>query len=104
MGLKEKLQKVGTYEYILPRGTVRRDQREVKFFLSDTLYELLEESAVEQAVNASTLPGVVEPVVVMPDVHVGCGFTVGGIMVTPPAEGGIISPGAIGYDINCLPA
>jgi len=104
MGLKEKLQKVGTYEYILPRGTVRRDQREVKFFLSDTLYELLEESAVEQAVNASTLPGVVEPVVVMPDVHVGYGFPIGGVMATDPAEGGIISPGAIGYDINCLPA
>jgi len=74
MGLKEKLQKVGKYEYILPRGTVRRDQREVKFFLNDTLYELLEEDAIQQAVNASTLPGVVEPVVVMPDVHVGYGF------------------------------
>ncbi len=103
MGLKEKLQRVGKYEYILPRAAVRRDQREVKFFLNDTLYELLEEDAIQQAVNASTLPGVVEPVVVMPDVHVGYGFPIGGVMATDPAEGGIISPGAIGYDINCIP-
>ena len=101
MGLKEKLQRVGKYEYILPRKTVNPLQREVKFFLNETLYELLEEDAVAQAVNASTLPGVVEPVVVMPDVHVGYGFPIGGVMATDPAEGGIISPGAIGYDINC---
>jgi tRNA-splicing ligase RtcB len=71
MGLKEKLQRVDKYEYLLPRGTINKKQKEVKFFLSDTLYELLEEEAIQQAVNASTLPGVVEPVVVMPDVHVG---------------------------------
>ncbi|HIP98628.1 MAG TPA: RNA-splicing ligase RtcB [Aquifex aeolicus] len=103
MELKGKLQRIGNYEYILPRQTVYPDQREVKFFLNETLYGLLEESAVLQAVNASRLPGVVEPVVVMPDVHVGYGFPIGGVMATDPAEGGIISPGAIGYDINCLP-
>jgi tRNA-splicing ligase RtcB len=103
MGLKEKLQKVGRYEYILPRGVLNKKQKEVKFFLSETLYEMLEEDAVRQAANAATLPGVVEPVVVMPDVHVGYGFPIGGVMATDPTEGGIISPGAIGYDINCLP-
>ncbi|RTZ60026.1 MAG: hypothetical protein DSZ31_02795, partial [Gammaproteobacteria bacterium] len=103
MELKEKLQRVGKYEYVLQKRTVYPDQREVKFFLNETLYGLLEESAVLQAVNASRLPGVVEPVVVMPDVHVGYGFPIGGVMATDPAEGGIISPGAIGYDINCLP-
>jgi len=101
MGLKEKLQRVGRYEYLLPAGVLNKRQRAVKFFLSETLYELLEEDAVLQAANAATLPGVVEPVVVMPDVHVGYGFPIGGVMATDPAEGGIISPGAIGYDINC---
>ncbi len=103
MGLKEKLQRVDKYEYILPRETLSKKQKEVKFLLSETLYELLEEDAVRQAANAATLPGVIEPVVVMPDVHVGYGFPIGGVMATDPAEGGIISPGAIGYDINCLP-
>jgi tRNA-splicing ligase RtcB len=53
-----------------------------------------------QAVNAATLPGLVSHVTVMPDVHQGYGFPIGGVAATRHPEG-VISPGAIGYDINC---
>jgi len=56
--------------------------------------------SLEQAVNATTLPGIIDPVVVMPDVHQGYGFPIGGVAAISTADG-VISPGAIGYDINC---
>jgi tRNA-splicing ligase RtcB len=55
---------------------------------------------MQQAVNTATLPGLVEKVVVMPDVHQGYGFPIGGVAASRYPDG-IISPGAIGYDINC---
>jgi len=51
-------------------------------------------------VNAATLPGLAGPVLVMPDVHQGYGFPIGGVAATTYPEG-VISPGGIGYDINC---
>jgi tRNA-splicing ligase RtcB len=58
------------------------------------------DQSIEQAINAATLPGVVEPVVVMPDMHQGYGFPIGGVAATRLPDG-VIHPGAIGYDINC---
>ena len=55
---------------------------------------------LDQAVNVSTLPGVQKHVVVLPDGHEGYGFPVGGVAATDLEEG-IISPGGVGYDINC---
>ena len=56
--------------------------------------------SLQQAINAATLPGLAGPVVVMPDVHQGYGFPIGGVAATIFPDG-VISPGAIGYDINC---
>ncbi|ADC88795.1 protein of unknown function UPF0027 [Thermocrinis albus DSM 14484] len=100
MSLKEALQKKSPYVYLLPEGTVQGQKVPVYFYLSERLLELLEEDAIRQAANAATLPGVVKAIYVMPDVHVGYGFPVGGVMATDTKEG-IISPGSIGYDINC---
>lgn len=55
---------------------------------------------ISQAINASTLPGIVRRMCVMPDGHEGYGFPVGGVAAFD-ADEGIISPGAIGFDINC---
>jgi tRNA-splicing ligase RtcB len=60
----------------------------------------LGDKSMQQAVNASTLPGLVRHVVVMPDVHQGYGFPIGGVAASQ-LSGGVVSPGAIGYDINC---
>lgn len=64
------------------------------------LEEALGDKSLNQAVNAATLPGLAGPVIVMPDVHQGYGFPIGGVAATT-FPSGIVSPGAIGYDINC---
>ena len=102
MSLKEKLVKKGEHIWSLPAGTLEEQKVPVVLYLSDKLFELLEEEAIKQAANAASLPGVVKAIYVMPDVHVGYGFPVGGVMATDTEEG-IISPGSVGYDINCLP-
>jgi tRNA-splicing ligase RtcB len=73
----------------------------VRIFASRELLEAIKgDASLEQAVNAATLPGVVGEVLVMPDVHQGYGFPIGGVAATE-LPSGVISPGAIGYDINC---
>ncbi|TAN42898.1 MAG: RtcB family protein [Nitrospirae bacterium] len=65
-----------------------------------TLEELLEPKAIEQVANVATLPGIVGSAMAMPDIHTGYGFTIGGVAAFD-MENGIISPGGVGYDINC---
>ncbi len=64
------------------------------------LHESMKDTSLQQAINAAHLPGVVKNVCVMPDVHQGYGFPIGGVAATS-LNNGVISPGAIGYDINC---
>jgi tRNA-splicing ligase RtcB len=66
------------------------------------LQQIVEEQALEQVANVATLPGIVRYSLAMPDIHWGYGFPVGGVAAFR-ADDGIISPGAVGYDINCLP-
>jgi tRNA-splicing ligase RtcB len=56
--------------------------------------------ALEQVANAATLPGIVKASLAMPDIHQGYGLPVGGVVATD-AEDGVVSPGGVGYDINC---
>src|SRR5438105_11176835 len=56
--------------------------------------------ALEQLANGATLPGIVRAAYAMPDIHQGYGLPVGGVVATD-AEHGVVSPGAIGFDINC---
>jgi len=93
--------KISDYEWEIPRS-FREDMRvPVRVFASRALLEhAVGDLSMEQAVNAATLPGVVGAVLVMPDVHQGYGFPIGGVAATRYPDG-VISPGAIGYDINC---
>ena len=85
----------------IPR-TFRNDMRVgARLYATRAMMEhLLEERALEQLVNTATLPGVQEPALAMPDIHQGYGFPIGGV-VAVRAEDGVISPGGVGYDINC---
>jgi len=65
------------------------------------LGEIFHDRSLEQLVNVATLPGIQKYALAMPDIHEGYGFPVGGVAAFD-AESGIISPGGIGYDINCL--
>ncbi len=70
-------------------------------YADDELIELIrEDNALQQVVNVASLPGIVGHSLAMPDIHWGYGFPVGGVAATD-AEEGVISPGGIGFDINC---
>jgi tRNA-splicing ligase RtcB len=67
----------------------------------ELLKPILRDKAAEQVANVAWLPGIVAYSMAMPDAHWGYGFPIGGVAATDPAEGGVISPGGVGYDINC---
>src|SRR3989344_5152093 len=71
-------------------------------FASDSLFEKIKEEkeTINQIKNAAQLPGIVEKSIAMPDAHMGYGLCVGGVIAFD-IDNGIISPGAIGFDINC---
>lgn len=95
------LKKISEYEWEIPQ-TFRADMRvPVRIFASRQIIEaVMQDRSLEQAVNSATLPGLVGYVVVMPDMHQGYGFPIGGVAATQYPSG-VISPGGIGYDINC---
>ena len=63
--------------------------------------QIREDQAAEQVANVAHLPGIQVASLAMPDIHWGYGFCIGGVCATDPDEGGVISPGGVGYDINC---
>lgn len=95
------LKRISEYEWEIPK-TYRQDMRvPVRLFATkELLEEVMNDKSLEQAVNSATLPGLVGHVVVMPDMHQGYGFPIGGVAATRYPDG-VISPGGIGYDINC---
>jgi tRNA-splicing ligase RtcB len=95
------LKQISEFEWEIPQS-YRGDMRvPVRLFATRRLLEqVMDDQSLEQAVNSATLPGLVGHVVVMPDMHQGYGFPIGGVAASRYPEG-VISPGAIGYDINC---
>jgi tRNA-splicing ligase RtcB (3'-phosphate/5'-hydroxy nucleic acid ligase) len=72
-----------------------------RVFADEELLEAIrEDRSLEQLENVACLPGIVEAALAMPDIHQGYGFPVGGIAATE-SRGGVVSPGGVGYDINC---
>src|SRR5437667_4063000 len=70
-------------------------------YADDELIELMiADNALQQVANVATLPGIVGHSLAMPDIHWGYGFPVGGVAATN-AQSGVVSPGGIGFDINC---
>jgi tRNA-splicing ligase RtcB len=73
----------------------------VVFATESLLPDASGDQALQQVVNVATLPGIVEASYAMPDVHWGYGFPIGGVAATDPSEGGVVSPGGVGFDISC---
>ncbi|MDD1696424.1 MAG: RtcB family protein [Methanoregula sp.] len=71
-----------------------------RIFLSESLGVTLEPGAVQQLANVATLPGIVKHSLAMPDIHWGYGFPIGGVAAFS-VDNGVISPGGVGFDINC---
>lgn len=73
----------------------------VVYATRDLLPEAAGDKALEQVVNVATLPGIVRASFAMPDVHWGYGFPIGGVAATAVEDGGVVSPGGVGFDISC---
>ncbi len=65
------------------------------------LSKIVEDGAHEQVANAAFLPGIVKASIAMPDIHYGYGLPIGGVVATDINEDGVITPGGVGFDINC---
>ncbi len=90
---------VDDWRWRLPRsGRMKTDG--LVFATTSQMKELEGEQALEQVANVACLPGIVGPSMAMPDIHWGYGFPIGGVAAFD-ARDGVISPGGVGYDINC---
>ncbi|HEX2065316.1 MAG TPA: RtcB family protein, partial [Candidatus Thermoplasmatota archaeon] len=65
------------------------------------LAHIKDDQAPEQVANVASLPGIVGHSLAMPDIHWGYGFPIGGVAAFDPEAGGVVSPGGVGFDINC---
>ncbi len=94
-----EVQKVGEYVWEIPkRGKMRVPGR---VYASDRMMEdIRQDQSLQQVVNVAHLPGILRYSLAMPDIHWGYGFPIGGVAAFDLEEG-IISPGGVGYDINC---
>jgi tRNA-splicing ligase RtcB (3'-phosphate/5'-hydroxy nucleic acid ligase) len=95
-----KVERIDACRWRIPKTGAMRTEGLV--FASEALMRVLEkEQALEQVRNVATLPGIVGPSIAMPDIHWGYGFPIGGVAAFDPDEDGVVSPGGVGYDINC---
>jgi len=93
--------KIGNMTYKIEKDETLGMRVPVVIYADDQLLEkMMTDRTIKQAVNVSTIPGILQNVVVLPDGHEGYGFPVGGVAAMD-AEEGMISPGGVGYDINC---
>ena len=95
------LEKIDDYRWRMPKsyktgmrvpGIIYTDE--------DMLKQLMKEQALEQVANVAFLPGIVDYSLAMPDIHWGYGFPIGGVAATR-VDDGVVSPGGVGFDINC---
>ncbi|MBE8539228.1 RtcB family protein [Geoglobus acetivorans] len=94
------LKKITDYKWELPKSYKTGMRVPAYFYINRKLMEMLERDAMVQAANVATMPGIQVASLVMPDVHVGYGFPIGGVAAFD-AEDGVVSPGGVGFDINC---
>ena len=101
-GWRDVFQKIDDYRFKIPKslkdcmrvdGIIYADQGMIEHIYADNAYA--------QVANVACLPGIVGNSLAMPDIHFGYGFPIGGVAAFDPDLGGIISPGGVGYDINC---
>ncbi len=98
----QDLIKINEYLYEIPQS-FRTDMRvPARLYMTEAMFQDIEaDLSLLQLVNVASLPGIQKYAIVMPDIHQGYGFPIGGVAATAIHEGGVISPGGIGYDINC---
>jgi tRNA-splicing ligase RtcB len=96
------LENIGGYRWRIPKSYKSGMNVDGIIYADEKLIEQIRhDNAPEQVANVACLPGIVRASLAMPDIHWGYGFPIGGVAATDPAAGGVVSPGGVGYDINC---
>src|SRR5258707_6309459 len=96
-----RLERIDAYRYRIPRDEAAGMRTDVIVYASETLIEQIRrDQSLVQAMNVATLPGIVGPSLAMPDIHQGYGFPIGGVAALDWKQG-VVSPGGVGFDINC---
>src|SRR5438270_10719290 len=96
------LEQVDECCYRIPKSYKQGMRVDGLIFANEQLLQQIRlDQAPEQVANVAFLPGIQYASLAMPDIHWGYGFCIGGVAATDPEEGGVISPGGVGYDINC---
>lgn len=99
-----RIKRISEYEWEIPKGAVPESKMQVpvRIFATEELLKCMSlDQTLFQAANVAWLPGIQKQSMVMPDGHSGYGFPIGGVAATD-IETGVISPGGVGFDINCL--
>jgi len=100
--MPEIFQKIDDYRWKIPRSFKEGMRADVVIYADEEMLKhIIADNAHLQLVNVAFLPGIVGNSMAMPDIHLGYGFPIGGVAAFDPEAGGIISPGGVGYDINC---
>lgn len=96
-----EIEHLDKYRHRIPRNAELGMRTDVIVYAGDGLLAQIEkDQSLEQAVNVASLPGIVGPSLAMPDIHQGYGFPIGGVAATD-YQRGVVSPGGVGFDINC---
>ena len=99
--MSKAVQKLDDYRWLLPQDYKPGMRVPGIIYADEALMELImKDASLEQVANGATLPGIVKASFAMPDIHQGYGLPVGGVVATDIRDG-VVSPGAVGYDINC---
>src|SRR5438093_9737656 len=101
MAVIDNIQKISETVWELP-ATYKQGMRvPARIIATEKLLREMDETVYQQISNVATLPGITRYALCMPDGHSGYGFPIGGVAAMDVEQGGVISPGGIGFDINC---
>ena len=100
MGIKDEVKKIRDNVYEIPGSFNKEMRASGRLYIADETFDALEDGAIKQVINVACLPGVQRYSIGLPDIHFGYGFPIGGVAAFS-ARNGIVSPGGVGFDINC---
>ena len=99
--MKYNINKVGDCKFEIPQDKSKGMRVPgIIYAREDMINDIIEDESIQQVINVANLPGIVKASMAMPDIHLGYGFPIGGVAAFDWDEG-VISPGGVGYDINC---
>ncbi|MGH7475486.1 MAG: RtcB family protein [Longimicrobiales bacterium] len=99
-GTALELEQIDGFRWRLPKHGAMRVEGLV-YAHRGLIRDIRSDQSLQQVANVACLPGIVGRSIAMPDIHWGYGFPIGGVAAFDPEQGGVVSPGGVGYDINC---